>query len=167
MATSPRDLQADEELAVLPVRDTVLFPHAVAPLTVGRKSSVKLIQSLPADDKLIAVVTQRDARVDIPTPTDLYTVGTAGVVHKIVKMPNENYFVFVEGTHRIRVVEAVQHEPFMKVRVEPLANVAPGKDDSEFEALKRNVRDLFQEIGSSTSRTRPSWPTSWPPPCPR
>jgi len=152
MATSPRVLEAEQELAVLPVRDTVLFPHAVAPLTVGRKSSVKLIQSLPADDKLIAVVTQRDPRIDTPAPTDLYTVGTAGVVHKVVKMPNENYFVFVEGTHRIRILETVQYEPFIKVRVEPLADVVPGKeDDSEFEALKRNVRELFQEIVTNST----------------
>jgi ATP-dependent Lon protease len=151
MATSSRALPPDQELAVLPVRDTVLFPHAVAPLTVGRKSSVKLIQSLPEDDKLIAVVTQRDPRVDTPAPSDLFAVGTAGVVHKIVKMPNENYFVFVEGTRRIRILDTVQHEPFMKVKVEPLADVMPGADDSEFEALKRNVRDLFQEIVSNST----------------
>src|ERR1041385_1273161 len=76
----------DRSLPVLPVRDTVLFPHAVLPLTVGRESSVQLINSL-GEDKTIIVVAQREARVDSPQPTDLYTVGSLAVVHKVVKMP--------------------------------------------------------------------------------
>src|SRR5213593_3215678 len=75
-------------LAILPVRDTVLFPHAVLPLTVGRESSVQLINSL-GDDKTIVVVAQREARVDAPQPSDLYAVGTLAVVYKVVKMPNQ------------------------------------------------------------------------------
>src|SRR5437879_13390450 len=79
----------DASLPVLPVRDTVLFPHAVLPLTVGRDSSVQLINSL-GEDKTIVVVAQREARVDAPQPTDLYNVGTLAVVHKVVKMPNQS-----------------------------------------------------------------------------
>ena len=71
-------------LPVLPVRDTVLFPHAVLPLTVGRESSVQLINSL-GEDKTIVVVAQREARVDSPQPTDLYMIGTLAVVHKVVR----------------------------------------------------------------------------------
>ncbi|HSY63570.1 MAG TPA: LON peptidase substrate-binding domain-containing protein, partial [Terriglobales bacterium] len=82
----------DRALPILPVRDTVLFPHAVLPLTVGRESSVQLINSL-GEDKTIVVVAQREARVDTPQPTDLYTVGTLAVVHKVVKMPNQSLFV--------------------------------------------------------------------------
>ena len=87
----------DRSLPVLPVRDTVLFPHAVLPLTVGRESSVQLINSL-GEDKTIVVVAQREARVDAPQPTDLYAVGTLAVVHKVVKMPNQSLFVFAEGS---------------------------------------------------------------------
>src|ERR1700680_5263686 len=83
----------DRALPILPVRDTVLFPHAVLPLTVGRESSVQLINSL-GEDKTIVVVAQREARVDTPQPTDLYTVGTSAIVHKVVKMPNQSLFVF-------------------------------------------------------------------------
>src|SRR5687767_969529 len=83
-------------LPVLPVRDTVLFPHAVLPLTVGRESSVQLINSL-GEDKTIIVVAQREARVDNPQPSDLYTIGAVAVVHKVVKMPNQSLFVFAEG----------------------------------------------------------------------
>src|SRR5437660_12182194 len=81
---------------VLPVRDTVLFPHAVLPLTVGRESSVQLINSL-GEDKTIIVVAQREARVDAPQPTDLYTVGTSAVVHKVGKMHNHSLLVVAEG----------------------------------------------------------------------
>ena len=76
----------ERSLPILPVRDTVLFPHAVLPLTVGRESSVQLINSL-GEDKTIVVVAQREARVDSPQPTDLYSIGTLAVVHKVVKMP--------------------------------------------------------------------------------
>src|SRR6266571_3108090 len=99
-------------LPILPVRDTVLFPHAVLPLTVGRDSSVQLINSL-GEDKTIVVVAQREARVDAPQPTDLYNVGTLAVVHKVVKMPNQSLFVFAEGLERVQLTEFTQLTPFM------------------------------------------------------
>jgi len=104
-------------LPILPVRDTVLFPHAVLPLTVGRESSVQLINSL-GEDKTIVVVAQREARVDAPQASDLYTVGTLAVVHKVVKMPNQSLFVFAEGLERVRLAEFVQLTPFMRGRVD-------------------------------------------------
>src|SRR5690349_13582695 len=137
-------------LPILPVRDTVLFPHAVLPLTVGRESSVQLINSL-GEDKTIVVVAQREARVDAPQPSDLYTVGTLAVVHKVVKMPNQSLFVFAEGLERVRLVEFSQLTPFMRGRVEPVPEAIPPKS-SEVEALQRNVLTLFQQIvaGSPT-----------------
>src|SRR3979490_2949418 len=81
---SPKSAQG-KALPVLPVRDTVLFPHAVLPLTVGRESSIQLIESL-GEQKTIVVVVQRDERMDSPQPSDLYSVGTLATVHKVVKM---------------------------------------------------------------------------------
>jgi len=140
----------DRSLPILPVRDTVLFPHAVLPLTVGRESSVQLINSL-GEDKTIVVVAQREARVDSPQPTDLYTVGTLAVVHKVVKMPNQSLFVFAEGLERVRLVEFTQLTPFMRGRVESIPEGIPPKG-AEIEALQRNVLTLFQQIvaGSPT-----------------
>src|SRR3954466_2107261 len=140
----------DKSLPVLPVRDTVLFPHAVLPLTVGRESSVQLINSL-GEDKTIVVVAQREARVDSPQPTDLYTVGSLAVVHKVVKMPNQSLFVFAEGLERVRLSEFTQLTPFMRARVDSVAESVPPKS-SEVEALQRNVLTLFQQIvaGSPT-----------------
>jgi len=142
--------QDERALPILPVRDTVLFPHAVLPLTVGRESSVQLINSL-GEDKTIVVVAQREARVDSPQPTDLYTVGTLAVVHKVVKMPNQSLFVFAEGLERVRLAEFAQLTPFMRARVQPVPEAIPPKS-SEVEALQRNVLTLFQQIvaGSPT-----------------
>ena len=143
---------ADEArtLPLLPVRDTVLFPHAVLPLTVGRESSVQLINSL-GDDKTIIVVAQREARVDSPQPTDLYAVGSLAVVHKVVRMPNQSLFVFAEGLERVKVTEYTQLTPFMRATVESIPEInAPA--NAQIEALQRNVLTLFQQIvaGSPT-----------------
>ncbi len=134
----------NRSLPVLPVRDTVLFPHAVLPLTVGRESSVQLINSL-GEDKTIVVVAQREARVDVPQPTDLYTVGSLAVVHKVVKMPNQSLFVFAEGLERVRLKEFTQLTPYMQATVETVPESVPPKT-SEVEALQRNVLTLFQQI---------------------
>src|SRR5271167_336117 len=129
---------------VLPVRDTVLFPHAVLPLTVGRESSIQLIQSL-GEEKTIIVVAQRDARIDAPQPSDLHAIGTLATVHKVVKMPNQSLFVFTEGTERVRLGEFSQIEPFMTASIEPVTDVAPAAG-AELEAILRNVHSEFQAI---------------------
>ena len=135
-------------LPVLPVRDTVLFPHAVLPLTVGRESSVQLINSL-GEDKTIVVVAQREARVDSPQPTDLFTMGTLATVHKVVKMPNQSLFVFAEGLERVRVDQYTQLAPYMKATVSTVGEIEPPKN-SEVEALHRNILNLFQQIVSGS-----------------
>ncbi len=140
--------QGPRLLPILPVRDTVLFPHAVLPLTVGRESSVHLINSL-GEDKTIVVVAQREARVDSPQPSDLFEIGTLAVVHKVVKMPNQSLFVFAEGLERVRVQTYDQLTPFMKGTVDPISEIPPQKT-SEEEALQRNVLTLFQQIVSGS-----------------
>src|ERR1700716_4179091 len=141
---------SERSLPILPVRDTVLFPHAVLPLTVGRESSVQLINSL-GEDKTIVVVAQREARVDTPQPSDLYSIGTLAVVHKVVKMPNQSLFVFAEGLERVRLEDFAQLSPFMRARVTTIPEAIPPKS-SDVEALQRNVLTLFQQIvaGSPT-----------------
>ena len=129
---------------VLPVRDTVLFPHAVLPLTVGRESSIQLIESL-GDERSIVVAAQLDARLDMPKPSDLHGVGTLATVHKVVRMPNQSRFVFTEGVTRVRLVRFVQSEPFMMAEVETLEDLSPASS-AEFEALVRNVISQFQQI---------------------
>jgi ATP-dependent Lon protease len=133
---------------VLPVRDTVLFPHAVLPLTVGRESSIQLIQSL-GEEKSILVVAQRDARQDTPQATDLFAIGTRATVHKVVKMPNQSLFVFTEGNERVHLGEFAQLTPFMTAEFEVVPETEPEKTP-ESEALQRNVVSQFQQIVTSS-----------------
>src|ERR1700733_2632392 len=131
-------------LPVLPVRDTVLFPHAVLPLTVGRESSIQLINSL-GEEKSIVVVAQRDARMDSPQPSDLHAYGTLATIHKVVKMPNQSLFVFTEGTERVRLTDFEQTSPFLTANYETLSDDEPA-ESPELEALQRNVVSQFQQI---------------------
>ena len=142
-ATAPK-ATGTRRIPVLPVRDTVLFPHAVLPLTVGRESSIQLIESL-GEERAIVVTAQLDPRLDSPKPADLHTVGTLATVHKIVRMPNQSRFVFTEGVSRVRLVGFVQSEPYMVAEVETLEELAPASSP-EFEALVRNVVGQFQQI---------------------
>ncbi|MGA2847643.1 MAG: endopeptidase La [Terracidiphilus sp.] len=135
-------------IPVLPVRDTVLFPHAVLPLTVGRESSIQLIESL-GEERTIVVTAQLDARLDAPKPTDLHAVGTLATVHKVVRMPNQSRFVFTEGVERVRLVRYIQTEPFMIAEVESLEE-EKSAPTSGIEALVRNVIDQFQQIVSES-----------------
>jgi ATP-dependent Lon protease len=138
-------------LPVLPVRDTVLFPHAVLPLTVGRESSIQLIESL-GDQRTIVVVAQRDARQDAPQPDQLHEYGTLATVHKVVKMPNQSRFVFTEGTARVRLTRFSQTEPFLMAEVETISDeeATEANAAASLEALQRNVIFQFQQIVSAS-----------------
>src|SRR6266436_3166480 len=136
-----------EILPILPVRDTVLFPGAVLPLTVGRESSLALVNSLQGDEKLLGVVAQLDPRVEDPAAADLHKVGTLAKVHKTVKMPNGNVVIFLEGLQRINVLELIGLRPFLRARVESQPEIT-GDVDAELEALQRNAQDLFRDVVS-------------------
>ncbi len=136
-----------ETLPILPVRDTVLFPGAVLPLTVGRESSLALVNSLQGEEKFVGVVAQLDPRVEDPAAADLHQVGTLAKVHKTVKMPNGNVVIFLEGLQRIQVVELIGLRPFLRARVEAQPDIA-GEADNELEALHRNAQELFRDVVS-------------------
>jgi ATP-dependent Lon protease len=136
-----------ETLPILPVRDTVLFPGAVLPLTVGRESSLALVATLQGDEKLLGVVAQLDPRVEDPAAADLHKVGTLARVHKTVKMPNGNVVIFLEGLQRIQVAELIGLRPFLRARVQAEPDII-GEADTELEALQRNAQDLFRDVVS-------------------
>ncbi len=133
-----------EEVPVLTVRDTVLFPGAMIPITVGRPSSVALVQSL-GENRSLAIVSQLDPRVDTPGPDDLYPMGTLCLLHKVVRVPKENFLLFCEGVTRIRTREFTAREPFLRARVERVPDIEP-EMTGEVEALRQNVMSLFQQI---------------------
>ena len=134
-----------QELPILPVRDTVLFPGAVLPLPVGRESSLALLNSLEGTEKILGVVAQLDPRVEAPTGTDLHGVGTLAKVHKMVRMPNGNVVAFLEGMDRIRVTEVLGFKPFLRARVDLQPDLEDQRD-AELTALERNVQELFREV---------------------
>ena len=136
-----------EVLPILPVRDTVLFPGAVLPLTVGRDSSLALVNALEGDEKFLGVVAQLDPRIEDPAAADLHKIGTLAKVHKTVKMPNGNVVIFLEGMYRIRVVELIGLKPYLRARVEKEIEFI-GEKDAELQALQRNAQDLFRDVVS-------------------
>jgi ATP-dependent Lon protease len=140
-----RHVAIPEVLPILPVREMVLFPGAVLPLTIGRESSLALLNSLGGEGKLLGVVTQHDPRIEEPAASDLHSVGTAAKLHKIVKMPNGNVVIFAEGVERFRVVEMVAFRPFLQARIEAQPDLIDSRD-TELEALARNAQELFRNV---------------------
>jgi ATP-dependent Lon protease len=134
------------ELPVLPVRDAVIFPHAVIPLTVGRESSVRLINEVQQGNGMLVVLTQRDKRVDSPGPADLYDVGTVSMVHRVMKTPEGNLFVIIMGVARTRVKDFTQFEPYLRAAIEPMSDEREDETAIDFQALRRTVVSQFERI---------------------
>ena len=137
---------AVEELPILPVRDTVLFPHGLLPISVGRPGSVALVKSL-GENRTIGIVSQLDARADTPAPEELYKIGTLLVIHKIVPM-REGLLLFCEGVSRLRIQEFVATDPYLRARIERLPEIEP-EITPQLEALRQNVLSAFQQIVSA------------------
>ncbi len=141
-----RDLTVPDLLAILPLRDTVLFPQAVLPLSAGRPSSVRLIDEAVRESRLIGVVAQRDPGEDEPRREGLHDVGAVTVIHKVVKQSDGTVRLVVQGRNRFRILEVVQDAPFLVARVESLPEPAEDPTDLECEALMRSAVGLFRKI---------------------
>jgi ATP-dependent Lon protease len=133
-------------LPILPLRDAVLFPQAVTPLAAGREASVRLVEEAARGGRLIGVFGQRDPSVEEPQQSDLYRVGTAASILKVLKQPDGVVRLVVQGIARVRIVEMTQAHPFLRARVEPVEDVLPAPGDLEAEALTRNAITLFRQI---------------------
>ena len=141
-------------LPILTLRNSVLFPGAVTPITVGREKSMTLVRAVNAGDGLLGAVLQRNPEIETPTPDDMYRVGTAARILKILEMPNGNLTVILSGLEKIEVGEYITTEPFFKATVTPLLDSAPDKNNPEFNALVEAVRDTALRI-ISISPTMP------------
>src|SRR6266404_5364384 len=135
-----------EELPILPVRDAVIFPTAVIPLTVGRESSVKLTNDVQQGDGMLVVLTQRDKRVDTPVPADLYDIGTVSMVHRVMKTPEGNLFVIIMGVSRTKMQEFVQFDPYLRAKIAVLPDEKEDETGVDFQALRRTVVSQFERI---------------------
>src|SRR6266508_3264230 len=135
-----------DELALLPLRDTVLFPQSILPLAAGRRSSLNLIEDAVRGGQLIGVFTQRDPATEEPQGADLYRIGTLAAIHKVLKQPDGTVRLIVQGLARVRLADVVQVRPYLKARVEEPAEVPPPAGDLETEELVRNASTLFLEV---------------------
>ena len=142
---SEDELKFDDELPVLPIRNSVLFPGAVAPFDVGREKSVALVEAVHDQaSPVIAIFTQRDPVTDDPTADDLYPVGCAARVLKALKHSSGNYSLILQGLTRVRFGEELQSEPYMRARIVRV-EAAP-LEDVEAEALAMSLRDVAKQV---------------------
>jgi ATP-dependent Lon protease len=147
-SSGDRPLSIPSELPILPLRDTVLFPNSFMPLAVARESSVHLIDDAIANNKLVAVFTQRDASMEEPGQEDLYAVGTATHIHKMFKLPDGSLRLIVQGLARLTLDEIVSAQPYLRARVRAASEDASEGDRLEIDALARNIKTNFQQVVS-------------------
>src|SRR3989441_4459367 len=143
-----KDLPVPDILGILPLRNTVVFPHAVVPLGAGRASSLRLIEEALAGSRLVGAVMQRDAAEDAPGAAGLHRVGTVVVIHRVLKQADGTLRLIVQGLERFRMVEVVQESPYLRARIEPIAADGDATPTLEVEALSRSALSLFQKVVS-------------------
>jgi ATP-dependent Lon protease len=135
-----------EILSILPLRNTVLFPGVVIPITVGRDKSINLIKDAYKGDKTIGVVTQKNDGIEDPQPEDLHNVGTVAQIIKMLRMPDGNTTVIIQGKKRFRIKEFTQNEPYYKAKTQRFEETRPEKGDEEFQAIVSTLKDTAIQI---------------------
>jgi ATP-dependent Lon protease len=135
-----------EVLPILPLRNTVLFPGVVIPITAGRDQSIKLIKEANAGNKTIGVVAQKNETVENPTKNDIHNIGTVARILRVLKMPDGNTMVVIQGKKRFEIGDFVQNEPFIKATAKEVVEKYPKVNDTEFGAIIDSIRDLAVKI---------------------
>ena len=143
-----RPLSIPDEISVLPLRDTVLFPDSFMPLAVAREASIRLIDKALAEDQLVGVFTQREASIEEPTQDDLYSVGTITHIHKMFKLPDGSLRLIVQGLARVSLKNIIETDPFIRAAVSSAEESVSDSDHLEIDALQRNINNNFQQIVS-------------------
>ena len=148
---SPEDEETNkvdipEILPILTLRSSVLFPGAITPITVGRDKSIRLVRDIEQQGIMLGTILQKEASIEDPKPEDLYRVGTAARILKILEMPNGNLTVILHGLEKFEVTEYISFEPYFKAKVSPLKDINPEKDSVKFEALVESIKDIAINI---------------------
>ena len=133
-------------LPILPLRNTVLFPGVVVPITAGRDKSIQLINEANAGNKVIGVVAQRNPDVENPTPEHLFQTGTVARILRVLKMPDGNTTVIIQGKKPFEIAQYTQEEPYLKADIKPTGWVKPESGDPEFSAIVESIKDLAYKI---------------------
>ncbi|MGE0567511.1 MAG: endopeptidase La [Bacteroidia bacterium] len=135
-----------ETLPILPLRNMVLFPGVVIPITVGRDKSIQLIREANSGNKIVGVLAQINDQVEDPKPEDLHTIGTVANIVRVLKMPDGNTTVIIQGKKRFRTKNYIETTPYLKAEVEPFQDVKPSKTDKEFDAIISNIKEVSLQI---------------------
>ena len=135
-----------KELPILPLRNTVLFPGVVIPITVGRDKSIKLIQEAYNGDRTIGVAAQKDQQVEDPNFNDLNKIGTVARIVRMLKMPDGSTTVIIQGKKRFQLLDLIQEEPYLKAKIKEFAEIKPPAKDKNFNALVSSIKDLALNI---------------------
>jgi len=133
-------------LPIIPLRNEVLFPQQLLPITIARERSLKLIEESGKDDNLIAILTQKEQTIENPTTDELYHVGTAARIMRTIDMPDGSKTVLIQGVYRIKLITFIQETPYFKAIFEPLRDMINEKDRPEIDALAANLRNIFKRV---------------------
>lgn len=139
------NLSVPDTLPLLPLRNTVLFPGVVLPITVGRDKSIKAVNDVYKEHRLIGVLSQKDVKVEVPGADDLCRVGTVAKIVKLIKMPDGGTTIIIQGKKRFRIVEIVEEEPYFKARIEILKDEKRA-DDEDIEPYISSIKDVASQI---------------------
>ncbi len=140
-----QDEQVPEILPVLTLRNNILLPGVVIPISVGRDQSIKLIEDVEGNDKIVGVVAQTNPNVEVPGSKDIYQIGTVARIQKIIKMPDGNLTVIMQGIKRFEITEIVQEEPYLKAKITTLPDVQPNLS-KELQAIIDSVKELAVRV---------------------
>ncbi|MDX1411192.1 MAG: LON peptidase substrate-binding domain-containing protein, partial [Nitrospirales bacterium] len=145
-SSNPSHTEIPDELPLLPVRDIVVFPYMVLPLFVGRDLSIKAVEFALEHDRMIFLTTQKAHDTDHPQPQDLHTIGTAGMIMRMLKLPDDRVKILVQGIAKARILEYTQSQPFYSVRIEKLIDSQPYVPSPESEAIVRATKGGLEQL---------------------
>ncbi len=140
------DVSVPDSVPLLPLRNTVLFPGVVIPISIGREKSVQLVRDAYKGNKLVAAVAQIDAQVEDPLLRDLNMIGTMGQIVKLLEMPDGSTTAIIQGRVRIAIIDLVQSDPYLTVRVKHIPEAKPGENEGDYDAVIGSLKDLSIKI---------------------
>ncbi len=141
-----RNEDLPDKVPILPLRNTVLFPGVVIPITAGRDKSIQLIKDANKADKIIGVVAQKDQNIENPAPSDIYTLGTVAQILRVLKMPDGNTTVIIQGKRRFEIKSIIEEQPYLRASIKAVEEKIPDSSDSEFKATIDSIKDLALQI---------------------
>ncbi len=140
-------IEFKETLPLLPIRDLVVYPFMILPLFVGRESSIKAVEeSLNSTDRFILLSSQKDIQAEVPTPSEIFELGTVAMIMRMRKLPDGRIKILIQGLSKARITHFEQQEPFFKVKVEKVDVVDITENKTTIEALMRSVRENLEKV---------------------